>query len=78
MLLTAQSTARSLATLELDFVAQATRETAMAQAGLEAVRVSSPAARSLPLLAALAGAGTREIVLPYMETSHLSVKVTPC
>jgi Beta-ketoacyl synthase, N-terminal domain len=78
LLLTAHATPRSLAMLELDFRPQATRETAMAQAGLEAVRVSSPAARSLPLLAALAGAGSREIVLPYMEASHLAVKVTPC
>jgi hypothetical protein len=44
---------------------------------LETLRASNPAARSLPLLAALAGGESGEVVLPYLEDSHLSVRVVP-
>jgi hypothetical protein len=30
------------------------------------------------LLAALAGAGARQVLLRYLEASHLSIAVAPC
>jgi hypothetical protein len=69
---------RSIACLEVEFRAHAAAETPMADAALEAVRVGNPAARSLPLLASLAGGREGRVVLPYLDAGHLSVAVAPC
>jgi hypothetical protein len=78
LVLAPQATPRTLARLEVEFVAHAASETGMADRALEAVRLANPAARSLPLLAALAGAGARQVLLRYLEASHLSIAVAPC
>jgi hypothetical protein len=72
------ATARSLAVVELRFEAQARSETRMADDRLEAVRAGNPAARSLPLLAALACGSGGKLVLPYLQDGCLAVKLEPC
>ncbi|WP_455385600.1 beta-ketoacyl synthase chain length factor [Acidihalobacter prosperus] len=58
--------------------AESTTATPCADPGLEHLRTSNPAARSLPLLAALADGSPRRIVLPYLEGGPgLAVTCTP-
>jgi hypothetical protein len=47
-------------------------------AALEELRASIPAARSLPLLAALAGDVPRETVLDYLGNMTLRLRIEPC
>ncbi len=53
-------------------------ETALAAPALEELRLGNPAARSLPLLEALACRQTAELVLPYLSPQQLGVRVGPC
>ncbi|ADE10593.1 beta-ketoacyl synthase chain length factor [Sideroxydans lithotrophicus] len=78
LLLTPQQTERSLAALEVDFVLGKTTETTMKDAGLEALRRGIPAARGLPLLAALAGGKPAQISIAYLDDNHLDIRVSPC
>jgi hypothetical protein len=48
------------------------------QPALEALRVTIPAARSLPLLAALAQRATREVVIDYLGARNLTLRIEPC
>ena len=50
----------------------------MSDAGLEEVRASIPAARSLPLLSALGRGATEVVVLDYVAGNRLRVAVAPC
>jgi hypothetical protein len=68
----------ALALLEVDFAEGAARPAPMNDPGLEALRAGVPAARSLPLLAALARGGGAEIELPYLAGNHLRVALAPC
>ena len=45
---------------------------------LEGLRRAIPAARSLPLLALLAGSGAGNAVLEYLDHAGLGVTVSPC
>ncbi len=45
---------------------------------LESIRLGNPAARSLPLLQALAIGTERTVILPYIDKLQLSVKYSPC
>ena len=78
LVLAPQETARAVAALEVEFVPQQADATGMADAGLEALRTGVPAARSLPLLAALARGASETVTLEYVKGTHLRVKVTPC
>jgi beta-ketoacyl synthase-like protein len=51
---------------------------AMAEAALEALRLSIPAARSLPLLAHLARRTGGRVVLDYLDSKRLAVDVSAC
>ncbi len=62
-------------TLSLDGRERAGPETVMDAPELEAMRVGNPAARALPLLAAIAAARTDELVLPYWPDLPLAVQV---
>jgi hypothetical protein len=64
--------------LDVAFAAERAAPTAMADAALEAMRGSVPAARSLPLLAALARSVRADVILEYFEAAHLKVAVAPC
>ncbi len=72
-----QTTGRAFATLDISFVPGAANPTRMSDAGLDAVRAAVPAARCLPLLAALAHGATAVVVLAYGEENHLRVVVAP-
>jgi hypothetical protein len=52
--------------------------TAMADPALEALRGAIPAARSLPLLDAIARGNAAAVVLDYLGHSRLAVDVAPC
>jgi Beta-ketoacyl synthase, N-terminal domain len=53
-------------------------EDSMPDAGLEALRTSIPAARSLPLLRRLAQGTAGRAALAYLDVAHLIVEVEPC
>ena len=50
----------------------------MADPALEALRGAIPAARSLPLLDAIARGNAAAVVLDYLEHSRLAVDVASC
>ncbi len=50
----------------------------MAEAALDALRLSIPAARSLPLLAHLARRTSGRVVLDYLDSKRLAVDVSAC
>jgi len=78
LILAPQQNAGSLALIEVDFSAGKKEETRMQEPALEALRLGVPAARGLPLLAALAGGKESQITLDYLADSHLHIRVTPC
>jgi hypothetical protein len=75
LLLTPQATARTLAQVQ----AGVTRApaTTMADAALERLRTSAPAARALPLLQAIATGTAGTVVLDYLDELRLEVGITP-
>lgn len=68
--------AQSVLRLELA-LSEACADT-LEDAGLESLRASVPAARSLPLLAQLARARPGGVVLDYLESRRLAVQVSAC
>jgi hypothetical protein len=78
LVLAPQATDRAVATLEVAFVGQEADATCVADPGLEALRTGVPAARSLPLLAALARGSREMVILEYVAGTHLRVTVMPC
>jgi len=74
--LAAHRTSSSWASLELS-VAASLEEDRLDDADLEGMRTSSPAARSLPLLCAIARGRACDVVLPYLQHARLAVRVTP-
>jgi hypothetical protein len=78
LVITPQATGASFAALEVGLVAGAQNPTAMADAALDALRASVPAARSLPLLSALARGAAQVVMLEYVAGNHLRVAVEPC
>ena len=77
LLVTPAPSERAHAALELQCAASHAPETAMDDPGLEALRASNPAARSLPVLGALARGQAMEVALPYLEDNQLMVRVAP-
>lgn len=78
LILTPRASAKSLAMLEVAFVSGPAADTGMPNAELEAMRRGIPAARALPLLAALASGKAAQLNLAYLAQNHLSVRITPC
>ncbi len=78
LILTSHQSDKSIAALDVDFVPGKAPETTMPDAGLEALRLGVPAARGLPLLAALAGGKPAQISIDYLDDNHLDIRVTPC
>lgn len=70
-------TSRSLAELEISIARKHGSSTPIAIAQLEAMRLSIPAARSLPLLAALASRTVGNICFDYVAGNQLDVAVLP-
>ncbi|WP_019142437.1 beta-ketoacyl synthase chain length factor [Noviherbaspirillum massiliense] len=71
-----QPSARSLAEIRVALTSSPAER--MADAGLESMRTAIPAARSLPLLRALARHETAKLVIDYLDGTRLSVEVMPC
>ena len=69
-------TSSSRASLELS-LAGSLEEDRLDDAELERMRTSSPAARSLPLLCAIARSRACDVVLPYLQHARLAVRVRP-
>lgn len=59
-------------------IASDRQEDRMPEHGLERLRAGNPAARSLPMLAAIARGGERTVVLPYLPESQLVVELMSC
>ena len=78
LVLAPESSARATAVLDVTFAARPESATSLAQSGLEALRTGIPAARSLPLLAALARNCADTIILEYGPRSHLRLAIAPC
>ena len=78
LVLTPEATPRALATLEIDLVPPQGEATALHEAQLEALRQGVPAARALPLLAAVAAGKPATIDIDYVGALRLRVTVTPC
>ena len=86
LVLTLGKTSGSLAELEITIQRGGTLSlpTPITDPGLEALRVGTPAARSLPVLAALANLSSdtsqieRKIYLDYINDSHLAVTLRRC
>ena len=68
----------ALASLEVELAPPDAADTRVPDPGLERLRLHNPAARSLPLLAALAREGAAEIVLKYVAGASLRARVSPC
>ena len=78
LVLAPQKSDRAMAEIDIAFIAERAPATPMADAGLEALRRGVPAARSLPLLSALARNAGDAVTLEYVEGSHLRVVLSPC
>jgi hypothetical protein len=68
----------AIALVEIEFEPQQARATRMEDAGLEALRIAAPAARCLPLLAALTRHRAEPVILEYVTGTHLRMAVRPC
>lgn len=76
LILSPQPGEHAMAALEIDFVPGRAAETQLHNPALEALRQNVPAARGLPLLAALAGSQSAELILAYFD-NHLKLRITP-
>ena len=78
LILAPQATSHAIAQLRVSVAAGAADGTPMVDRQLDAVRMGVPAARSLPLLAALARNAAEVIVLAYGTAMHVRIEVAPC
>ncbi len=46
--------------------------------GLESLRTAIPAARGLPLLQAIALKQHRQVIIDYLDNTHIAIETTPC
>jgi hypothetical protein len=69
---------RALAVLDIDYVTPRAEPGRMNEAGLESLRSGVPAARCLPLLAALARPAKAMVSFDYGRNACVQVKVAPC
>ncbi len=78
LLLEAEPAAPALASLELPAARAGGTATPMAETGLEELRRGNPAARILPLLAAVAAGEARSITLEAQLQTSVDVEIAPC
>ena len=76
LLLNSRKTAQTWARLQLQALSHGV-EDRLDQEHLERLRTGNPAARSLPLLRAIAAGAACDVVLPYSATHKLSVGLKP-
>ena len=78
LVLTAEPCDTSLASLTLYPDAEEKDESQMEEVSMDAVRLGNPAARSLPLLEALARSNSRQLHILSPSGGMLMVKIAPC
>jgi len=79
LILAPEAGEHAFAALDVEITrADSKRATAVADPGLEALRTGVPAARCIPLLAALARKSSEVIDLEYVGGAHLTLRVAPC
>jgi hypothetical protein len=77
LVLTRAASASAICSVELDLLAEPRSDTEMALPGLEILRATTPAARCLPLLAALAIGQAAEVSLGYLGNMAIGLRVSP-
>lgn len=78
LVLLPQASSRSLARLDIEVrSADETPESTVEQSEMDQLRHTNPAARALPLLAALARTRASEVVLAYVNGNSVHVQVNP-
>jgi hypothetical protein len=77
MVFAPERTQHTLAELEIQYKERVGEASCMCDQGLEALRIGSPAARSLPLLAAMAGTGDATLAVAYGSEARLMIAVFP-
>lgn len=77
LLLTPQPAGNAFAAIGMRLRPRMSSPTTMRISALETIRRNTPAARSLPLLEALAREAASEIVLPYLSEMELALEVCP-
>jgi hypothetical protein len=78
LVLAPQAGANAIAVLDIGLEPRQAAATRMPDEELEALRAGVPAARCLPLLAALAGAAGGPVLLDFVAHTQLRVTLTPC
>jgi Beta-ketoacyl synthase, N-terminal domain len=78
MLLSPERTMGSLSALYVTIAPDGHKTSTMARPELEAIRAGVPAARGLPLLAAIAARGSGTVAIPYLGASVVAVDIEPC
>ena len=78
LVLAGNKTNRSLAGLEISISRNNNASTPIAIAPLESMRLGVPAARGLPLLAALAARTRKQICINYVAGNQVNIVVQPC
>ncbi len=78
LVLTREQTTHSLAELEIGIIEGRLSATSLDVPELEALRLGVPAARCLPLLAALSGQSSAQVLLDYLDGNQITVEVRPC
>jgi hypothetical protein len=79
LIFTPERDERTFATLDVEIArTPAMQATTLTNPDLERIRAGIPAARSLPLLAALARAGNESVVLDYVGGAWLAIRVQAC
>lgn len=76
LVLAPQRSARSLAKISVSLSDAVAGQ--LDDAALEALRVTIPAARSLPLLRLIAQRQAAHVVLDYLDSARLAVAISPC
>jgi hypothetical protein len=77
LVLSPEESEHSLARLTIELKRGTSKPTVMAEPGLEEIRQGVPAARSLPLLAALARGSAETVTIDHRGDKHLAVAVAP-
>jgi len=78
LILSHQESEKSMASVEIEFKSGKKADSTLSNVAVEALRQGIPAARGLPLLAALASRKSALLTLAYFDNNHLDIRVAPC
>lgn len=77
LVISPQQSATALAALSIDLRQGPVADTVLEEPALETLRAGVPAARALPLLAAVARGAAQEMIIPHVAGNGVAVRVTP-